>query len=603
MGYQQLNTQTGALQEADESPRAKRKSRSGEARNWLNRPVSDSVLKLVPAAIAHEKLIMPLAYDGETLILASPRADDIALADHLRFLLGRNVRLVQADEQQIREAFLRHYGKQSRERAHQFANQTTRAYGGGTFVANSVVDLSAADDMLMEAAPASAGLGAFGSRGNLGRGMTEYKRGVAHDLDEPTRGEDQTHFRGVRSMFTYTIDEGQQVLVRDATGKMKIVVGPQRVWSWWRSFLPMKHFVAHPGQFLVIRFRNGRQQHLPGPAEVWFDPREHLEITLEDALRLSGKEAVVVYSQRKDTGAIARRIEYGPAVFVPQPGEWLHEFQWHASQGGHKGAEKIPRALVFQKLWLMPDQMYHDVHDVRTSDDAVLTIRLMLFFELVDIERMLDTTHDPIGDFINAATSDVVDFTGRYDFDAFKQNTEKLNELDTYKQLQSRAAQCGYRINKVVYRGYGAPDSLQKMHNEAIEARTRLVLQLATEQQAQDVENYKLDGQLARAAKRRGEQKSEVEHELDLSSKKNAADISERQRQQEFTRRQREADAQVEVQMQEERDAEQRRHYESLKSMGVDLTRFLTQGRADRVIELRGGNGAHVHLAAEENGK
>ncbi len=36
---------------------------------------------------------------------------------------------------------------------------------------------------------------------------------------------------------------------------------------------------------------------------------------------------------------------------------------------------------------------------------------------------------------------------------------------------------------------------------------------------------------------------------------------------------------------------------------GVDLTAYLTQGRADRVIELRGGNGpTHLHLdgVAEE---
>jgi len=61
--------------------------------------------------------------------------------------------------------------------------------------------------------------------------------------------------------------------------------------------------------------------------------------------------------------------------------------------------KKVPAgALHFQKLWLLPDQMYHDVPDVRTADDAVLTIRLMMFFELVDIETMLSTTHDPIPD-------------------------------------------------------------------------------------------------------------------------------------------------------------------------------------------------------------
>ena len=47
----------------------------------------------------------------------------------------------------------------------------------------------------------------------------------------------------------------------------------------------------------------------------------------------------------------------------------------------------------------------------------------MIFFELLDIAMMLETTHDPIGDFVNAATSDVVDFTGRYDFESFKHNS------------------------------------------------------------------------------------------------------------------------------------------------------------------------------------
>src|SRR5205823_3192049 len=236
-----------------------------------------------------------------------------------------------------------------------------------------------------------------------------------------------------------------------------------------------------------------------------------------DGLQLATKEAVVVYSRANDTGNISRRLVYGPSLYIPKPGEWLHTFSWHSSQGGHKGAQKVPNALVFQKLWLMPDQMYHDVTDVRTADDAVLTVRLMLFFELADIERMLDTTHDPIGDFVNAATSDVVEFTGKHDFESFKRNTNKLNELDAYQQLSGRASQCGYRINKVVYRGYGAPESLQQMHDQAIEARTKLQLDRATEQQAQDLENYNLDAQIARAGKRRTEQGAEVQHDLELA--------------------------------------------------------------------------------------
>src|SRR6185295_3849896 len=191
-------------------------------------------------------------------------------------------------------------------------------------------------------------------------------------------------------------------------------------------------------------------------------------VTRQEALQLAAKEAVVVYAKAVENAPITRRLVYGPTLFVPAPGEWLHTFSWHGSDGGSQGVKKVAKGLVFQKLWLMPDQMYHDVPDVRTSDDAVLTVRLMIFFELLDIERMLDTTHDPIGDFVNAATSDVIEFTSHHDFESFKKNTHVLNELEAYRQLTNRAGQCGYRINKVVYRGYGAPESLQNMHDQAI---------------------------------------------------------------------------------------------------------------------------------------
>jgi hypothetical protein len=245
----------------------------------------------------------------------------------------------------------------------------------------------------------------------------------------------------------------------------------------------------------------------------------------------------------------------------------------------------------------MPDQMYHDVHDVRTADDAVLTVRLMIFFELLDIEKMLDTTHDPIGDFVNAATSDVVAFTGRHDFEAFKRNTAQLNELETYRQLTSRAAQCGYRVNKVVYRGYGAPEALQQMHDKAIEARTKLQLDRATEQQAQDLEDYRLDSQIARAVKRRGEQSAEVEHDLELARRRQDADVRQREVIAAQQREQRRLDTEQTLVMRQRQDEQQRQHLAALREMGVDLTAFLTQARADKVIELRGhARGAHVHL-------
>jgi hypothetical protein len=568
----------GALNEADagDLPRPTAVAPAGLPAG----PLPRHVLELVPESVARENRILPLAFDGETLTCAAVIADDIALADRLRFLLAKNVRLVPAPREALEQAINRHYG-----------DTKTRSV----------------DSMLAEpsdyALAATESEEAYGEKAKgirfrlggpevgraLGRRVVEFKKGLLGLEDQPRP-------MGGAGMFFYTVEEGQQVLMRRSDGTLEVIAGPRKVWRWGRSFRPMAHHVAYPDQFLIVHYRDGRQEHVPGPAHLWLDPRVHLEVRTQDALQLAAKEAVIVYSRPAEAAPVTRRIVNGPALFVPQPGEWLHTFSWHASRGGSRGAPKVANALVFQKLWLMPDQMYHDVADVRTADDAVLTIRLMIFFELADIGRMLDTTHDPIGDFVNAATSDVVEFTGRHTFEAFKRNTEWLNALETYRQLTGRAAQCGYRINKVVYRGYGTAEALQQMHDHAIEARTKLQLDRATEQQAQELEDYKLDSQLARAGKRRAEQAVEVGHDLELTRRRQEAELHQREAQSAAVRELRRLEGEGQLELRRRQDAAQREHLGSLRELGVDLTAYLTQARADRVIEVRGDARPHVHL-------
>lgn len=404
---------------------------------------------------------------------------------------------------------------------------------------------------------------------------------------------------GAHSMFFYTIEDGQRALLVSKGGEMSVVKGPTRVWRWGKRLRPMAHYVAHPGDFLIVRYRDGRQEHIAGPAHVWFDPREHMAITKEEALPISAKEAVVVYSEDDESGEVNRSIVYGPATFVPKPGQWLHTFSWHGAAPGGEGYRKVPNALIFQKLWLMPDQMYHDVTDVRTSDDALLTIRLMMFFELRDIERMLITTHDPIGDFINAATADIIEFVSRHSFESLKSHTEKLNDIDTYKQLSVRAAQCGYSIDKVVYRGYGAPQSLQHMHDQAIESRTRLQLQRATEEQAQELEDFKQERSIGRDGRVREDARERLEHDLLIEQRRRQADLEAERERREFARSQAQADLEQAHAEQQAKLELERVHLEELARMGVELTPYMTQGRADQVIEVRGSSSEHaphIHL-------
>ncbi len=592
MKYKYL-AQTGALQEAWTASGGRAAvAEPADAGRLLAAPVPRAVVELVPAAVARDNLVMPVAFDGETVTFAAVNADDIGLADKLRFTLNKNVRLVAVPRAAVAALIKRYYGD-ARSVDSMLAEFTDTAVDFAATGAGPATLAAGPHDARAREAPASAR-----DKGRLlGAGrMGPVYRAVDARLAPQAAGQDPVQPMGGSGVFFHVVEEGQRDLMRRPDGTMEVVVGPRRVWRGWRTFQRMQHFVAHPGEFLIVRFRDGRQEHVNGPADIWLDPRVHQEITREDALQLAAKEAVVVYSRAEGSGAVARRIEYGPGLYVPRPGEWLHTFSWHASRGGSKGVEKVPNGLVFQKLWLMPDQMYHDVSDVRTSDDALLTVRLMIFFELADIERMLDATHDPIGDFVNAATSDVVAFVGRQDFDGFKRNTAGLNELETYRQLTGRAAQCGYRITKVVYRGYGAPSSLQQMHDQAIEARTRLQLGRATEQQAQDLENYKLDCQISRSAKRRTEQSTELEHELEAGRRRQESELRQREAAQALAREQRRLEAEMQLEARRRQDAELREHSAALRELGVDLTAYLTQARADRVIELRGGGRPHVHL-------
>ena len=413
-------------------------------------------------------------------------------------------------------------------------------------------------------------------------------------------GLDETMRPVKRGWLWYTIPEGQQVLLTERDGRGTILTGPCRVRKWRRNIQILQHYIAYPGEFLIVRARDGSQHHLPGPVEQWLDPRIHAKVEKSESLQISSKEAVVVYYKIEDN-SVQRRIVNGPALFIPTPGEWLHTFCWHGSQGD--GYKKVPGGLIFQKLWLMPDQMYHDVEDVRTADDVLLTIKLMLFFELCDVEKMLGATHDPIGDFINATSSDVIDLVGRYRFDEFKTHTGLLHKLESYPQLQGRAEQVGYRIHKMVYRGYSTSEALQKMHEQSIEMRTRLKLERETEEQAQALADFKQERQFQRMVQQREQEKQQQQHEIAQNKLRYQQEMEIQQQQQTSKREERRLDQEQQLQYQQQCYEQQTHFLTKLQQLNVDLTNYLTQGRADHVIEMRGGSGEnppHLHLTPRQ---
>ena len=395
-----------------------------------------------------------------------------------------------------------------------------------------------------------------------------------------------------------TVRQGERVAVWDFKGRVKYIDGPRRMILFRETIEPLMQYSAGADEYLSIEFVDGHCEHQRGPTSVWFDPVKHLSIKVIDSLELDSHEAIVVY--RRAGEAVQRRVERGPMLFVPQENEWLHEFRWHGADP-QTPTHKVPRALSFHKLRVIPDQTYYLVDDVRTSDDALLTVKLMIFFELSDIEKMLDQTHDPIADFINAVTADVVDFAGTRSFEAFKQDTEQLNELESYQNLLSRAVRIGYQINKVVYRGYTAGETLQAMHDGAIEARTRLKLDAETEIQAQELADVQLAREAIRAEKRQEMEARQTEHDIHLQRLQHDEEIHQQQEIQHVEEETRRRVNQIELEHQQAQNQEQSRYLGTMREMQIDLTRYLVAQyqNPDRLIRISGDKDPSLHLHEE----
>ena len=392
-------------------------------------------------------------------------------------------------------------------------------------------------------------------------------------------------------MFTI-VRSGERVAVWDRRGRVTLVDGPKRIVTWGKKVQRLKLHIADEAEFLAVKRLDGVGENLAGPVSLWFDPVVHREIEVAAALPVNANEAVVVYAREGER--VGRRVLAGPCLYVPAAGEWLHEFSWH---GAGKDGRKHPHTLRFTKLRTIPDQMYHDVEEVRTADDALVVVKLMLFHELVDLERMLDQTHDPVADFINALAADVVAFAGIRDFESFKREGEALNDIANYPTLRQRAESIGYRINNVVYRGYAAGAKLQAMHDGAIEARTGLKLEAETEAQAQDLADLKQRRELDRQTRERDNETAKNEHVLALVRRENEEALAgERNRARQEVALKREAEeAALENLRAENREREE--FFRTLAGLGVDVTRYLVAQyqNPDRIIRIDGAPAA-VHL-------
>lgn len=345
-----------------------------------------------------------------------------------------------------------------------------------------------------------------------------------------------------------------------------------------RSYELVKIRAARSDEYLATTDFNGVKKHIAGPCRMVDNPYQYKSICVMETILINHNEAVVVYNE--SDGKIVRKIIKGPASYIPATNEWLHNFSWHgAPKDAPKDNPYVKQrdTLKFNKLKVNPGQMFYNINGARTKDDALISVRLAIFYENKDIEKMLDNTSDVIAEFMNGASSDITDFLSRHTYEELKSSQlHKLNETSTYPALLNRALVIGYGVNKVVFRGYETTDVIQKMYDGALEQKTKLKLDRMTTEQAQELETYKLEAELSR---------NESKHKLDKKMIENATELAKMK-----------SDSQLELDKHRhafelgeliKQNNESIRYLSQLSDHRVDLTRYLTakaQGKPGKLI-------------------
>lgn len=121
----------------------------------------------------------------------------------------------------------------------------------------------------------------------------------------------------------------------------------------------LKSYKANNNEYLIVKTLNGDIKHIKGPAFEWFDRTQYESIRVENLFKLIESQIIIVY-RRLVNNEVERRLVQGPCVFMPEPNEWLHNFNWHGEDPTTIG-KVLPNLNKFQILSLQPGFFHYNV--------------------------------------------------------------------------------------------------------------------------------------------------------------------------------------------------------------------------------------------------
>ena len=210
--------------------------------------------------------------------------------------------------------------------------------------------------------------------------------------------------------------------------------------------------------------------------------------------------------------------------------------------------------------------MYLDILNVFTSDHVKLVIKLMIFYDFENIEKMLDNTNDPVCNISTELINQIIKYMSNMSFEEFKNDFKNINKKineNNYENLK----RIGIKIKNISLIGYEAPDVLQEIHNHSLKEKMKIMLEKEIIESDEQNKSYKLNEQLKRNLA-----------EIKLNAENIEATLNNEKQKHIFEKYVSESNLNIELHKLNE-----------FKNIGVDISKYLTK-QPNKLIEITTNN-------------
>ena len=287
------------------------------------------------------------------------------------------------------------------------------------------------------------------------------------------------------------VERGEQIVYLEPTEKTITPVRSGTEIDDWQAVLVRN---TQTGQLMLI---TEKQLYIPAANEEVVEVR--------DRLRLEDHEVAII----KDHEG-RYEFRYGSSEersFFLDPYTELVTLRWSS------GIHKDQRTLKVSKIDLRPKFMWYEF-EVRTQDNVELVIGVTLFWQIMDVQQMINTTDDTPGDICSHARSVIIQAVSRTTLEVFLANFNTIVQNAVINDTDTFYDERGSVIKAVEVRSIACKDpDTQRILNEIIMETTNRLNRLQKQESENEVSVKQIEGEIETESRRGSLLESRREHD------------------------------------------------------------------------------------------